>query len=150
MRAHLITTYRAARRLVLTVVGLTVIVLGIALLVLPGPGILTIFAGLAVLAIEFRWAKHLLRALKEQGSNALSRASRKKNAGKESDDSDVEGDGLPGLPDRAAAPLGDQDDQKVDDARSDADDAEPDRGGEEPNGDGHEWSSAARSEPNAS
>jgi hypothetical protein len=35
--------------------------------VLPGPGLITIFLGLGVLAAEFVWARRLLNHLKEQG-----------------------------------------------------------------------------------
>lgn len=47
-------------RMAVAVVGLSVIVIGIVLLPLPGPGWLIIFAGLAVLATEFAWAGRLL------------------------------------------------------------------------------------------
>ena len=49
------------RRLAVAIVGGTVLALGIALIVLPGPAFLVIPAGLAVLAIEFAWAKRWLR-----------------------------------------------------------------------------------------
>ncbi len=48
------------RRVVVFVIGITVLGLGIAMLVLPGPGWVTIFAGLALLATEFAWAKWTL------------------------------------------------------------------------------------------
>ena len=41
-------------------VGSGLVLAGIAMLVLPGPGWLAIFAGLAVLAAEFAWAETLL------------------------------------------------------------------------------------------
>lgn len=44
--------------------GIGLILLGLALLVLPGPGILTIAAGLALLATEFVWAANLLAWMK--------------------------------------------------------------------------------------
>ncbi len=47
-------------RIVVGVVGTAVIVLGVVLLPLPGPGWLVIFAGLAILASEFEWAARLL------------------------------------------------------------------------------------------
>ena len=53
-------TYRQARRFVILVIGSTVLLLGIALIVLPGPAILLIPAGLAILATEFLWARRLL------------------------------------------------------------------------------------------
>lgn len=47
-------------------VGVLVIAAGIALLPLPGPGWLVIFAGLAVLATEFSWARRLLDFARKQ------------------------------------------------------------------------------------
>lgn len=44
--------------------GLALVLLGLFLLVLPGPGILTIAAGLAILAIDFVWARNLLDWMK--------------------------------------------------------------------------------------
>jgi hypothetical protein len=46
------------------VVGMTVLLIGIALLVLPGPAILVIPAGLAILGLEFRWARRWMRRAK--------------------------------------------------------------------------------------
>ena len=45
--------------------GGALLVAGIAMLVLPGPGWLTIFGGLAILAGEFLWARKLLDRLKD-------------------------------------------------------------------------------------
>ncbi len=50
------------KRIVVTVVGGTVLALGLALVVLPGPAFLMIPAGLAILAMEFAWAKRWLRS----------------------------------------------------------------------------------------
>lgn len=47
-------------RLARAIIGVALVLLGALLLVLPGPGILTIAAGLAVLATEFDWARRLL------------------------------------------------------------------------------------------
>ena len=46
--------------------GTGLILLGLVLLVLPGPGILTIAAGLALLATEFTWAANILDWLKSK------------------------------------------------------------------------------------
>jgi uncharacterized protein (TIGR02611 family) len=51
---------RHAWRSIIAVVGLTLILIGLAFLVLPGPGLLIIIAGLAILAREFIWAQGLL------------------------------------------------------------------------------------------
>ena len=48
------------RRILILLTGSTVIVFGVLLLVLPGPGILVIVVGLAILATEFAWAEALL------------------------------------------------------------------------------------------
>ena len=53
------------KRIIIAVVGGTVLALGIALIVLPGPAFLVIPAGLAILAIEFAWAKRWLRKARE-------------------------------------------------------------------------------------
>jgi hypothetical protein len=46
------------------VIGTSVVLLGIALLLLPGPAFLVIPAGLAILASEFVWAQRLLSRLR--------------------------------------------------------------------------------------
>jgi len=65
-----VTSYREARRIVILVVGLTVVLIGIALLVLPGPGSIAIFLGLTILAIEFAWARRWLTWLKTTTDDA--------------------------------------------------------------------------------
>jgi len=52
------------RKLVIAVIGFTVLGIGIVLLVLPGPAFLVIPAGLAILAVEFAWARRLLNRIK--------------------------------------------------------------------------------------
>lgn len=51
-------------RVGVTVMGLLVVVLGVLLLPLPGPGWLIIFAGLGLLASEYAWAGRLLARLR--------------------------------------------------------------------------------------
>jgi uncharacterized protein (TIGR02611 family) len=57
-------TWKSARRVVILVVGMTVLLAGVVLLFLPGPGLLVMLAGLAIIAAEFPWARRLLRQLK--------------------------------------------------------------------------------------
>ena len=52
---------KRVRRILVALVGGTVLALGIALVVLPGPALLVIPAGLAILALEFAWARRWLR-----------------------------------------------------------------------------------------
>lgn len=55
---------RWLRRIIITVMGLTVLALGIIMMITPGPGMVLAVAGLALLAMEYAWAKYLLRRLK--------------------------------------------------------------------------------------
>ena len=66
MKQHVIRTLGQAKRLIVTVTGCTVFVAGIAMLVLPGPAIVVIPVGLALLATEFIWARKLLDSAKER------------------------------------------------------------------------------------
>ena len=54
-----------ARRLAVAIVGFTVTLLGVVMLVTPGPGWLAILLGLGVLSVEFVWARRLLGRLKK-------------------------------------------------------------------------------------
>lgn len=56
--------YRTLRRIFIAIIGGTVLLLGIAMMVLPGPGILATLAGLAILATEFLWARRALHKCK--------------------------------------------------------------------------------------
>jgi|ERR1700687_2255372 len=64
---------RHARRVIVAVVGVTVLVIGIAMIVLPGPAVVVIPIGLGILATEFVWAQRLLHNLKERGSRLVNR-----------------------------------------------------------------------------
>lgn len=52
---------KTIKRITILVVGGTVLAIGVAFLVLPGPAFIVIPAGLAILAIEFAWARRWLR-----------------------------------------------------------------------------------------
>lgn len=60
-----LTTMRQVKRILVAVAGGTVLAVGTALVVLPGPAVLVIPAGLAILAIEFAWARRWLRSTKD-------------------------------------------------------------------------------------
>jgi uncharacterized protein (TIGR02611 family) len=53
---------RNGKRVAVTIAGFLVVLAGAAMLVLPGPGVIVIIAGLAILATEYVWAQRLLRA----------------------------------------------------------------------------------------
>jgi len=61
---------RNGKRLAVSVVGLVLLVAGLAMMVLPGPGILVIIAGLAVLATEYVWAQRALNFAKQKAEQA--------------------------------------------------------------------------------
>lgn len=56
---------RRLKRFFVALVGGTVLGMGILLIVLPGPAVIVIPAGLAILAIEFAWAKRWLERARE-------------------------------------------------------------------------------------
>lgn len=69
----LFATYKLIKRVAIAVAGFTVLLVGVAMIVLPGPAFIVIPAGLAILAIEFAWAKRLLAQAKEKGTGFLRR-----------------------------------------------------------------------------
>ena len=62
-----VKTIQQAKRYVKIVFGFTVLVLGVVMIVTPGPGWLVILFGLGILAAEFVWARRLLDRLKKEG-----------------------------------------------------------------------------------
>lgn len=59
-----IKSYKQARRAVIMIVGSSVLLIGVAMILLPGPAIIVIPLGLSILAIEFGWARRWLRKIK--------------------------------------------------------------------------------------
>ena len=57
------STYLAVRRLLVFLIGVSIVLVGVVMLVTPGPAVLVIPLGLAVLATEFVWARTLLARL---------------------------------------------------------------------------------------
>ncbi len=57
---------RHAKRWIIIVIGFSVLLLGIALIFLPGPAILVIPLGLAILGTELLWARRLWKRIKGQ------------------------------------------------------------------------------------
>ena len=64
-------TYKTARRVVIAVLGSTIIAIGIVMIVAPGPALIVIPIGLAVLGIEFAFARRWLKSLRETISNGI-------------------------------------------------------------------------------
>ncbi len=61
-----ISTLRLAKRVVVAIVGGTITLVGIALIVLPGPAFVVIPVGLSILATEFVWARRFLQMAREK------------------------------------------------------------------------------------
>ena len=74
-RLMLLRTVEQVRRLSRIVGGFTLLLIGIVMLVTPGPGWLVILLGLGLLAAEFVWAKRLMDRIKREGERMRSLAS---------------------------------------------------------------------------
>jgi hypothetical protein len=66
-------TYSWARRIAVAVIGGSVVLVGVAMIVLPGPAIVVIPLGLGILGLEFAWARHWLRKLKVTAHDVVNR-----------------------------------------------------------------------------
>ena len=55
---------KQAKPMMVGIVGMAIVLTGIVMIALPGPGLLIILAGLAILATEFMWARTLLARVK--------------------------------------------------------------------------------------
>ena len=60
-------TYRIAKRIAIGIVGGSVLVVGILMIVLPGPAFVVIPVGLGILSLEFAWARSWLKKAQRQG-----------------------------------------------------------------------------------
>jgi uncharacterized protein (TIGR02611 family) len=70
-------TYRALRKFAVFSAGSIVIIAGIILLVIPGPGLLTIAVGLLILSSEFEWAERHLKRVKKRMRDIYEKAKMK-------------------------------------------------------------------------
>ena len=73
MNAAIKVTYNVARRIAIGVVGGTVLLLGIVMLVTPGPGLVVIPVGLAILGLEFAWARIWLVKVRRRISQEMAK-----------------------------------------------------------------------------
>ena len=62
------------KKFFIAIIGGTIVLFGVLLLVLPGPGVLVIAGGLAILATQFLWAKRALRNAKGAVAKARRRS----------------------------------------------------------------------------
>lgn len=68
---------RNGKRIAITIVGIVLVLGGLVLMVLPGPGIVLLIAGLAVLATEYVWAQRMLNFARHKASQARDRVLRR-------------------------------------------------------------------------
>lgn len=76
IRAKLANRRWDPRRVAVTVVGFTVVLLGLVFLLLPGPGLLVVLFGFAILATEYMWAWRAQRFVRTKARHAGRRARR--------------------------------------------------------------------------
>jgi uncharacterized protein (TIGR02611 family) len=59
-------TYQFIRKIIAAVIGIPIIIIGIILIPLPGPGLLICFVGFFILSLEFDWAQPYVQKAKKQ------------------------------------------------------------------------------------
>jgi uncharacterized protein (TIGR02611 family) len=72
-------TYKVAKRVVIGIVGGTILAMGIIMMVTPGPGVAGILLGLGILGIEFAWARMWLKRVKAKGQDMVRALRNKKD-----------------------------------------------------------------------
>jgi hypothetical protein len=76
LRTLFVFLWRSTQRWVVILAGFALLLGGVALLVLPGPGLLVIIAGLVLLAREFVWAERALDEAKRRAASGAQRVRR--------------------------------------------------------------------------
>jgi len=66
-----LVSYRQARRGLVLLLGASVLVVGIAMIVLPGPALLVVPLGLSILAVEFAWARRWLKRFRDSAGSVV-------------------------------------------------------------------------------
>jgi len=62
----MLKSIQQVKRLIVAVIGFSVLAIGIAMIVLPGPAFIVIPLGLVILGTEFVWAKRVLQKIKDK------------------------------------------------------------------------------------
>jgi tellurite resistance protein TerC len=73
-------TYRIAKRIAIGIVGGSVLIVGILMIVLPGPAFVVIPVGLGILSLEFAWARIWLKKAKTKAQQ-MARSLQDKSGG---------------------------------------------------------------------
>ena len=70
--------YKTARKIVIAVVGVTVVLIGVMLILTPGPAFVVVPAGLAILGMEFAWARRWLQTLRDRAASVMGKSNDEK------------------------------------------------------------------------
>jgi hypothetical protein len=76
-------SYKIAKRIVIGLVGGTILALGAIMMITPGPGIPAVLVGLGILGVEFAWARHWLKKIKAKAGDVTRAITRRGAAGNE-------------------------------------------------------------------
>jgi tellurite resistance protein TerC len=74
-----VLTYKQAKRVVILIVGSTILIVGVIMIFLPGPAILVIPLGLTLLAAEYAWARLWLRKFRKMADDIQNKAENQVN-----------------------------------------------------------------------
>lgn len=66
MTELILKSIKQVKRLIVAAIGFTVLLIGIAMIIMPGPAFIIIPVGLAILATEFIWARKSLIRVKSK------------------------------------------------------------------------------------
>jgi len=62
----MINSLKQLKKIIIGIIGGTIVLIGLVMIVLPGPAFIVIPLGLSILATEFIWAKKMIEKFKEQ------------------------------------------------------------------------------------
>jgi uncharacterized protein (TIGR02611 family) len=85
--------YKMAKRIAIGIVGGTILLLGVVMMVTPGPGIPAILVGLGILGIEFAWARIWLKKAKTKAQEMARSMTNRNGATKTGDVKNDTGNG---------------------------------------------------------
>jgi len=74
----MIKTLKQLKKIIVAIIGFSLILVGLAMIFLPGPAFIVIPAGLAILASEFLWARRLLDKFKNRFKQEIDKRKNKK------------------------------------------------------------------------
>lgn len=79
MKSVMAFVLRSSKRLAVSVVGFALVAVGLVMIVTPGPGLIVVIAGLAVLGSEYAWARRALRSARERAARARTTVTRRRH-----------------------------------------------------------------------